>query len=370
MHRSRRTGNRSYGRRLQALSSSSDERLVELVLAGEDAAFEVLFERHVADSLWFAREMLGSWDEAEEAVRHSFAAAHAYLAARDREIEFQPWLQTILGNHCLSLLQARGPKPDERAPVVDLDEWRRRRKLLGAAVPAVPSAALHNSVMAACGIGGSGAAAAGAPLLGGTLAKVAVVALLAGGAGVAGQTVSEHGRPADDAQVERDGGPPARWLAGDPASVHAVPEGRSREAAGRPSRPPRRASGAPRRAPSEPLAHEPDAQAPMAASPNAAAPGVDAPLPAGEVAQGDAPASPPTSATGGAPNGGGGTSPVPTVLQRLKDIGEAPAPAPPPARLPVPVDLPDIRDDLDVTAGNLSKDLRALLPHGTSAPPR
>jgi hypothetical protein len=174
------------------LAERSDEQLVELILNGNDEAFEVLFERHVADSLSYAREVLGSWGEAEEAVRHSFAAAHAYLETRGRETEFLPWLQTILGNHCLSMVQARTPGPGptrqaEKSNVVDLGEWRLRRKLMGISLPIPAGAGLRESLMAACGIGGGAAAVAGgAPLLGGTLAKLAVVAVLAGGAGVAG----------------------------------------------------------------------------------------------------------------------------------------------------------------------------------------
>lgn len=185
---------------------SSDDRLVELVIDGDDTAFELLYARHVAEALAFADGLLGSREEAEEAVRHSFAAAHAYLAGGGRRTAFEPWLYTILDNHCLSVLQRRAggaevygeaatPYPaagEESATVVDLDEWRRKRKLIGAGLPIAPSAGFHDSVMTACGIG-TGTAAAAAPLLGGTLAKVAVVALLAGGAGVAGDVASDNG---------------------------------------------------------------------------------------------------------------------------------------------------------------------------------
>ncbi len=202
MNRSRRTRDRRLGPRRpprDELLRHSDEQLVELVLDGHDPAFDVLFDRHVADSLWYAREVLGSWGEAEEAVRHSFAAAHAYLATRGHETEFSPWLQTILGNYCLSMLQARTPGPGGSvgdSAVVDLGEWRLRRKLMGIALPIPAGAGLRESGLAACGIGGGAAATAGAPLLGGTLAKLAVVAVLAGGVGVAGDVSSSSDRGA------------------------------------------------------------------------------------------------------------------------------------------------------------------------------
>lgn len=180
---------------------NSDDRLVELVIDGDDMAFELLYARHVADALAFADGLLGSREEAEQAVRHSFAAAHAYLADGGRKTAFEPWLYTILDNHCLSVLQRRRGGAEapagEVATVVDLEEWRRKRKLMGAAIPVVPSAGFHDSVMTACGISGGAASMATAPLLGGTLAKVAVVAVLAGGAGVAGNAATDGGGGAD-----------------------------------------------------------------------------------------------------------------------------------------------------------------------------
>jgi hypothetical protein len=124
------------------LLGSSDEQLVDLVLDGDHEAFEVLFHRHVADAVWFARDVLGSWAEAEEAVRHSFAAAHAYLASRDREIEFAPWLHTILSNHCLSMLQARGP----RAIADDVSRFARRRPAMFLAAASVAGFAIGRLV--------------------------------------------------------------------------------------------------------------------------------------------------------------------------------------------------------------------------------
>ena len=300
------------------LLGSSDEQLVDLVLDGDDEAFEVLFDRHVADAIWFARDVLGSWGDAEEAVRHSFAAAHAYLASRDREIDFAPWLHTILSNHCLSMLQARGPQPDELARVVDLDEWRRQRKRLGVAAPAV-GMGLRDSVMTACGIG-TGSAAAGAPLLGGTVAKLAVVAVLAGGAGAVGQAAPEQDRPArgEVAQVDRGGAAATPSSVGDDGSARAdlpnraadpAPGGRRAVPVGARPPPPSDtedpAAGPPAEAPSAPA---PDAPASTTGGSPPAAPSAD--LPAKTV---DAPTAP--------------DSPLRTTLRRVTDVVKAPTPA-------------------------------------------
>ena len=304
------------------LALRSDERLVEHVRSGDAAAFEVLYERHVAGVLGFCRHMLRSQHEAEDAVQQAFVSAHRDMLRGEREINFKPWLYTIARNRCLSMLRARReqaveapelsttglaegveqrselrelvadvqrlPEDQREALVLSelgdlshveiahivgvepmavkglvfrarsalierrdartadcgdireelavatggglrrsrlryhlescpgcvayLEEVRRQRKLLGVALPVVPTLALHENVMAAVGIGTTGAGAAGglaagglasgglgsgavattAPLIGGTLAKVAVVGAIAlGGAGVATEVARE-----------------------------------------------------------------------------------------------------------------------------------------------------------------------------------
>ena len=68
------------------LALRSDERLVEHVRAGDVAAFEVLYERHVAGLLGFCRHMLGGQEEAEDAVQQAFVSAHAAMLRGSREI--------------------------------------------------------------------------------------------------------------------------------------------------------------------------------------------------------------------------------------------------------------------------------------------
>jgi RNA polymerase sigma factor (sigma-70 family) len=90
------------------LGLAGDERLVEQMRRGNELAFEVAFERHGAAILSFCRHMLGSRDEAEDAVQHTFAAAWRNLDPGDeREIVLKPWLFTIARNRCLSMLRSR-----------------------------------------------------------------------------------------------------------------------------------------------------------------------------------------------------------------------------------------------------------------------
>jgi RNA polymerase sigma factor (sigma-70 family) len=93
------------------LRVASDERLVEHVRRGSEAAFEVVYDRHHRGILAFCRHMLSSADEAEDAVQHTFMAAYRHLAAGDAAIQLRPWLYTIARNRCLSILRARRERP-------------------------------------------------------------------------------------------------------------------------------------------------------------------------------------------------------------------------------------------------------------------
>jgi len=91
----------------RALRVASDERLVAEVRADNRAAFEVVYDRHHAGILAFARHMLGSREESEDVVQHTFAAAYQAMLADEREIALKAWLYAIARNRCLSVLRVR-----------------------------------------------------------------------------------------------------------------------------------------------------------------------------------------------------------------------------------------------------------------------
>src|SRR5919106_6422420 len=94
------------------LSLAGDGRLVEQVRRGNEAAFEVIFERHAPAILAFCRHMLGTREEAEDAVQHTFTAAYRDLQrGGDREIALKPWLFAIARNRCVSVLRAQREVP-------------------------------------------------------------------------------------------------------------------------------------------------------------------------------------------------------------------------------------------------------------------
>jgi RNA polymerase sigma factor (sigma-70 family) len=103
------------------LRLASDERLVALVRAGSERAFEALFDRHHRPVLAFCRHMLGSPADAEDAVQHTFLAAYRDLVSSEKPIVLRPWLYTIARHRCLSLLRTRVRQPVDELPepVVD-----------------------------------------------------------------------------------------------------------------------------------------------------------------------------------------------------------------------------------------------------------
>jgi RNA polymerase sigma factor (sigma-70 family) len=80
---------------------------VARVRAGDERAFELVFDRYHRGLLAFCRRMLASDEEAEDAVQHTFMAAYRALRSSDRPIHLKAWLYTIARNRCLSVLRAR-----------------------------------------------------------------------------------------------------------------------------------------------------------------------------------------------------------------------------------------------------------------------
>ena len=100
---------------------ASDDRLVEQLRGGSEAAFEAIFERHHRGVLAFCRHMLGSAEEAEDAVQQTFLAAYCDLLDSDKPIQLRPWLYTIARNRCLSVLRSpqRSAHSDAEPPATE-----------------------------------------------------------------------------------------------------------------------------------------------------------------------------------------------------------------------------------------------------------
>ena len=126
----RSDGGLTLPRSRKLLAAFGDERLVAQLRRGNDAAFEVLYDRHHAGVLSYCRHMLGSRDEAEDALQQAFVSAHADIVSTDKPIRFKAWIYAIARNRCLSTLRARREQPTDdldRISTAGLGEEVQRR---------------------------------------------------------------------------------------------------------------------------------------------------------------------------------------------------------------------------------------------------
>ncbi len=85
----------------------ADAQIVKSVLGGDTEAFGVLVDRYQERCLRLAIHIVGSREDAEDAVQESFLRAFRYLGGyRERE-KFAAWLYRILVNQCRTLLARR-----------------------------------------------------------------------------------------------------------------------------------------------------------------------------------------------------------------------------------------------------------------------
>ena len=99
----------------------SDEQLVALFRAGNDAAFSVIHDRYRQRLFAYSRQMLGgSRQDAEDALQDVFLRAYASLRSNDRPLSLRAWLYRVAHNRCIDHL--RKPVP----PAIDLFETSRR----------------------------------------------------------------------------------------------------------------------------------------------------------------------------------------------------------------------------------------------------
>jgi RNA polymerase sigma factor (sigma-70 family) len=98
------------------LARLSDDRLASLAAAGDERAFEVIYDRHHGALLGFCRHMLGSREEGEDALQQTFLRAHRSLVLHGAPEDVRPWLFAIARNRCRSIHAARkdAASPDDQ----------------------------------------------------------------------------------------------------------------------------------------------------------------------------------------------------------------------------------------------------------------
>ena len=99
------------------LRTVGDGPLAAMAAGGDESAFEAIFERHHRGLLSMCRHLLGSLEEAEDALQHTFAAAYRQLTEGEPPEHLRAWLYRTARNRCTDIVRARRELP-AAAPVV------------------------------------------------------------------------------------------------------------------------------------------------------------------------------------------------------------------------------------------------------------
>lgn len=99
----------------RVVAERTDAQLVELVLSGEESAFEEMFERHKRMVAAVASRHFRRAEEIEEVIQITFAKAFKELenfrGAYDNS--FASWLATITSNTCYDALRKQLRRPEK-----------------------------------------------------------------------------------------------------------------------------------------------------------------------------------------------------------------------------------------------------------------
>ena len=99
----------------RALRLQPDGRLVSLVRAGYESAFEEIFRRYGAPLRSYAASIVTA-QRADDVTQEAFTKAYLALRGTDKEIQLRPWLYRIVRNTALTDIR------DEPRPGLELDE--------------------------------------------------------------------------------------------------------------------------------------------------------------------------------------------------------------------------------------------------------
>ncbi|MHC4790339.1 MAG: RNA polymerase sigma factor [Planctomycetota bacterium] len=94
-----------------------DLTAIDKCRSGETDAFNHLVRKYQSEAIGHAVVILGSREDALDAVQHAFMDAYRTLERFDVSRRFYPWLYTILRNRCFKMLAYRA-----KHAAVNLDE--------------------------------------------------------------------------------------------------------------------------------------------------------------------------------------------------------------------------------------------------------
>lgn len=122
--------------RAAGLRFAGEDGLARRATAGDTAAFAEIFRRYNRELGRYCQAILGSREQAEDALQNTIVSAMKALPGETREIALKPWLYRVAYNESISLLRQRRPTAEldtELAePGSDLGERAERREGLRA----------------------------------------------------------------------------------------------------------------------------------------------------------------------------------------------------------------------------------------------
>ena len=86
--------------------------LAQRVAAGDSRAFEELFRRHQNALYGYCVSILGSQEDAADALQNTMAKALHSLPGERRDLQLKPWLFRVAHNECIDLIRGRKQTED------------------------------------------------------------------------------------------------------------------------------------------------------------------------------------------------------------------------------------------------------------------
>src|SRR5262245_52418857 len=98
---------------LEAPSAPGEPKLLERLLAGEEAAYEQLVRTYGGRMLAVARRFLPVEEDARDAVQDAFLSAFRSIRRFEGNAQLSTWLHRIVVNAALMKLRTRRRKPEQ-----------------------------------------------------------------------------------------------------------------------------------------------------------------------------------------------------------------------------------------------------------------
>ncbi|MHC4663170.1 MAG: RNA polymerase sigma factor [Planctomycetota bacterium] len=100
------------------MANFSDLELILASQGGDQEAFGELMNRYRERAYWVAYNMLGSVEDARDAVQDGFIRVYKAIKSYNKKYKFSTWLYQIVTNLCIDLLRKRAKRSSVQLDVV------------------------------------------------------------------------------------------------------------------------------------------------------------------------------------------------------------------------------------------------------------